>query len=107
MSPFLELLLFPEKFLPFPVWSTVTPEKEVDIETRTNKSFQVVDHKSHHFGRDQKMKVSIALKGDMKTAAEPPRHDCSIQDTDSSVRRTVYRRKTARWKKDPFGEEEG
>jgi hypothetical protein len=68
MSPFLEPLLFPEKFLPFPVRSTVTPEKEVDIETRTNKSFQVVDHKSHHFGRDRKMKVSIALKGDMKTS---------------------------------------
>jgi hypothetical protein len=50
------------------VQSTVTPEKEVDIEARTNKSFHVVDHEAHHFGRDRKTKVSIAVKIDMKTS---------------------------------------
>jgi hypothetical protein len=104
MSPFLELLLFPEKFLLFPVRSTVTPEKEVDIKTKTNKYFQVVDHESHHFRRDQKTKVSITLKGDMKSAAEPPRHDCSIQDTNSSVRRCVSAKDSQQENK-PFGEE--
>jgi ribosomal protein L4 len=42
-----------------------------------------------------------------KSKAHPPRQDCKTRATESSVGRKRWRRKVARRKKDPSGQERG
>jgi hypothetical protein len=80
VSPFSELLLFPQKFFTFPVRSTIAPEKEINIKTVTNESPKIVNHETHSFARDREPKVPITLILNMKTGSRTPKarlqHPC-------------------------------
>ena len=42
ISPFLQLFLFPKKFLMLPMRGTITPEMKINIKTETNEPSKIV-----------------------------------------------------------------
>jgi hypothetical protein len=51
--------------------SPIIPQKEIDIKTVTNESFDVVDHKAHCLAGHREMKMAITLELNMKTSSRP------------------------------------
>jgi hypothetical protein len=69
--PFFQLFLLPQKFFSLPMRSPIIPQKEIDIKTVTNESFEVVDHKAHCLAGHRETKMAIALELNMKTSSRP------------------------------------